>query len=62
MNLVQALERFNRKERYWLIQAALGPAARQLDAAFRDGLQTATVSDRHIPATRESAYTGQLSW
>ena len=60
MNLVQALERFNRKERYWLIQAALGPAARHLDAAFRDGLQAATGVE--VPADAWWAMDYHLDW
>ena len=60
MNLVQALERFNRKERYWLIKAALGPAAQQLDTGFCAGLQTATGVD--VPPDAWWAMDYHIGW
>jgi hypothetical protein len=36
MTLVKALEKFNRKERYWLIRSALGESSEKLDSKFCD--------------------------
>lgn len=38
MNLVDALKKFNRKERYWLIRNALGPSSAQLGKNFRHAI------------------------
>lgn len=60
MNLVEALEQFNRKERYWLIQSALGAPGRQLDAAFRARLQAAI--GVAVPADAWWAMDYHLDW
>ncbi len=39
MTLVDALAKFNRKERYWLVRNALGEASKTLDPYFLDQLQ-----------------------
>ena len=45
--LVAALKKFNRKERYWLIQEAIGP--QPLTPCFRDKLRDA-LKISEIPA------------
>ncbi|MDP3227863.1 MAG: hypothetical protein Q8N13_07780 [Acidovorax sp.] len=39
MQIVEALKKFNRKERYWVIRNALGPGSDQLGEKFRRDLQ-----------------------
>lgn len=39
MKIVEALKKFNRKERYWVIRNALGPTSNQLGEGFRSDLQ-----------------------
>lgn len=39
MKIVEALKKFNRKERYWVIRNALGPTSNQLGEGFRADLQ-----------------------
>jgi len=39
MHIVEALKKFNRKERYWLIRNALGPSSGQLGQKFRSDLE-----------------------
>jgi hypothetical protein len=41
MTLVEALRKFNRKERYWLIRNALGENSEKLDPKFRKSLDEA---------------------
>jgi hypothetical protein len=41
MTLAEALQRFNRKERHWLVRDALGSASALLDKSFTDRIQTA---------------------
>jgi hypothetical protein len=41
MTLVEALRKFNRKERYWLIRNALGENSEKLDPKFRESLDEA---------------------
>lgn len=41
MTLVEALRKFNRKERYWLIRNALGENSEKLDPKFRESLEGA---------------------
>lgn len=40
-NLAEALQRFNRKERHWLVRDALGSASARLDKDFTDRVQAA---------------------
>ena len=40
-NLTEALKRFNRKERHWLVRDTLGSASARLDKGFTDRVQTA---------------------
>ncbi|MGO4407956.1 hypothetical protein AB4Z10_27315 [Bosea sp. RAF48] len=47
--LVKTLQRFNRKERNWLIRDALGDGAKTLSSDFRGRL--ASVLQKHDPAT-----------
>ncbi|MCR5867732.1 hypothetical protein [Aquincola sp. J276] len=58
--LVDALKRFNRKERYWLIRNALGPTSERLDEGFRARLAEAIGKD--IPATAWWAMDYHLDW
>jgi hypothetical protein len=60
MNLVDALSRFNRKERYWLIRNALGPSSARLDEAFRGKLGKAT--DTEVPEDAWWAMDYHLDW
>ena len=39
MKIVEALKKFNRKERYWVVRNALGPTSNQLGEGFRADLQ-----------------------
>ncbi|GJD44200.1 hypothetical protein AFCDBAGC_2065 [Methylobacterium cerastii] len=41
MTLTEALQRFNRKERHWLVRDALGPASARLGENFADRVQAA---------------------
>ena len=61
MNLVDALARFNRKERYWLIRNALGPSSARLDDAFRDQLKLA-IGKEEVPADAWWAMDYHLDW
>lgn len=58
--LVDALKRFNRKERYWLIRNALGPTSERLDEGFRVRLAEAIGID--VPATAWWAMDYHLDW
>lgn len=60
MKLVDALARFNRKERYWLIRNALGPTSARLDEAFRDKLKKAIGVD--VPVDAWWAMDYHLDW
>lgn len=40
MHIAEALKKFNRKERYWLIRNALGPSSGQLGEKFREELKS----------------------
>jgi len=60
MDLVEALKSFNRKERFWLIRNALGPASETLDEAFRRRLQQAIGVE--VPATAWWAMDYHLDW
>lgn len=58
--LVDALKRFNRKERYWLIRNALGPTSERLDDGFRAELGKQIGMD--VPATAWWAMDYHLDW
>lgn len=60
MTLVDALKRFNRKERYWLIHNALGTDSERLDEGFRARLAEAIGND--VPATAWWAMDYHLDW
>lgn len=60
MRLVDALERFNRKERFWLIRNALGRTSERLDEGFRAKLAKAIGKD--VPATAWWAMDYHLDW
>ena len=59
-HLAATLARFNRKERYWLLSAALGEKSRVLDDGFRQQLDHAT--GLTIPATAWWAMDYHLDW
>lgn len=61
MNLVDALARFNRKERYWLIRNALGRSSARLDDAFRDQLKLA-IGKEEVPTDAWWAMDYHLDW
>ena len=60
MNLVEALAAFNRKERYWLLQNALGRGALTLDDGFRARLHDCVKLD--IPEDAWWAMDYHLDW
>lgn len=60
MNLVKALARFNRKERYWLIRNALGPSSARLDDAFLYKLKLAI--GKEVPPDAWWAMDYHLDW
>ncbi|WP_088280726.1 hypothetical protein [Ideonella sp. A 288] len=60
MNLVDALSRFNRKERYLLIRNALGPSSARLGEAFRDKLEAAI--NIEVPCDAWWAMDYHLDW
>ena len=60
MTLVDALKRFNRKERFWLIRNALGPTSERLDDGFRANLAKAIGKD--VPASAWWAMDYHLDW
>jgi hypothetical protein len=60
MNLVDALSRFNRKERYWVIRNALGPSSARLDEGFRGKLEKLTKTE--VPGDAWWAIDYHLDW
>ncbi len=63
--LAETLERFNRKERHWLIRDALGPAAAKLDESFLKRVEQAVRSRDpgfHIDLKARWAIDYHLDW
>ena len=62
MDLVETLERFNRKERYWLLRFALGADRFRLSRQFLDKVQEAVGLRERIPDDAWWAMDYHIDW